>query len=369
MKRNTSTVVCVFLLCVAPGCRKPGSESATSQPASEETPKAVAPIEGTAFYDLSFADACAHAKHGEKAVMVDFYTTWCIPCKKLDKEPWTDEAVRHWLLEKTVALRVDAEKLKELAQRYRIDAYPTMVFVKPDGTELGRVVGFREPKPFLAEATDALAGRSPADRIRAELKESGEDDPMKRQSLGDELARQGKNAEALEEYLWCFDHGNEHGPGYFGVRLSFLLGSIARLGQTYPPALTALRERRDRTVAAVLAGQAEPLTALDVSALNRELHEPERTLELYDQLGRDKARDSSAVRRMLFDHVLDELIAARRYQDVVDGAGDIRATVKQNIAQHQHTVAVFKDQDESTVDYMRGRVVEQNPRRTARILR
>ena len=359
MKRNTLTAAYVSLLCLVPGCRKPTPESAASQPAQAETRPAVAPIEGTAFYDLSFADACTKAKHDGKAIMVDFYTTWCIPCKKLDKETWTDAAVRRWLLEKTVALRVDAEKLKELAQRYRIDGYPTMVFIKPEGTELGRVVGFREPKPFLAQAADALAGRNPADRLQEELKESGENDPMKRQQLGDELARQGKHAEALEQYLWCFDHGNEHGMGYFGVRLSFLLSSIAQLGQKYPPALTALRERRDRTVAAVLEGKADTLTALDISALNRELHEPERTLELYDQLGRDKTKGNAPLRTMLFNQVLDALIAAQRYQDVVDGAGDITATLQQNIAEHRLTAARFKDQTDSPVDYMRGKLVEK----------
>ena len=55
-----------------------------------------------------------------------------------------------------------------------------------------------------------------------------------------ELARQGDAAEALKEFLWCFDDGMPRVSGYGGVRTSFLLSSIAKLGEKYPAALVAL---------------------------------------------------------------------------------------------------------------------------------
>src|SRR5258708_1224581 len=107
------------------------------------------------FSDLSFDAASKKAAQSGKIVFVDFYTTWCGPCRLLDKRTWTDAAVIQALEQKTVALRLDAEKETELAARYRIEAYPTVVLIKPDGTELDRLVGYRDPKTFLVDFTAA----------------------------------------------------------------------------------------------------------------------------------------------------------------------------------------------------------------------
>lgn len=61
-----------------------------------------------------------------------------------------------------------------------------------------------------------------------------------------ELAKTGNHEEALKEFLWCYDEGMPLIASYGGVRYSFLLQMIAKLGETYPPALAAMRERRDQ---------------------------------------------------------------------------------------------------------------------------
>jgi len=60
-------------------------------------------------------------------VLVDFYTVWCGPCKKLDQTTWKDQQVRDWLSSEAVCLKVDAEKDVPLAEKYRINVYPTVV--------------------------------------------------------------------------------------------------------------------------------------------------------------------------------------------------------------------------------------------------
>jgi thiol-disulfide isomerase/thioredoxin len=341
------------------GCEKSTGEPPKPGPTSAAAPKTETQSAGPTFHDLPFAEACAKAKETGKLVLVDFYTTWCMPCKQLDKVTWHDAAVETWLRAKTVAIKVDAEKQRELAARYSIGAYPTIVFMEPDGKEKGRIIGFQPPKDFLAQAADVLAGITRADRLREDLKAGGENDPMKRQALGDELARQGKSAEALEHYLWCFDHGNEHGPGYAGVRLSLLPSSIVQLGQTHPPALVALRERRDKATAAVLEGAADRLLALEASALNRALGDEDQTLTLFDRLLKERHAESATVLPMLCDQVLDALVAAQRYQDILDAAGPVNVKLSSEIAGHRMTEAHFKDEAESPVAYLRTSLLEK----------
>jgi thiol-disulfide isomerase/thioredoxin len=288
------------------------------------------------FRALTFDQAKrAAAERGDRFVLVDFFTTWCGPCKKLDETTWKDREVRDWLAKEAVCIKVDAEKDTALADKYRINVYPTVLLIRPDGAEIDRLVGYRDAPTFLADARDSLAGKDTLSRARRKLVGSAANNPSLRVDYGDALAQKGRLEDALSEYLWCFDHGLEHDVAFTGVRLSFLLNRIVQLGRSHPPALDELRKRRDAARQALEGGKADPRTAMDVAALNRELGEPEQTLSLYDRIKDNKSLPAS-VRQVLFDRSLDQLLKARRYKEIV-AATDARAKVRQGIARHEMT--------------------------------
>src|SRR5262249_15142293 len=110
--------------------------------------------------------------------------------------------------------------------------------------------------------------------------------------------------------------------GFYGVRLSFLLGDIQRLGSVYPPALDALKERRDKARKAILEGEGGFQAAHDFQALAQHLGEPDAALELYDELGKKDKEKYESVRRDLGRLVFEKLVAAKRYKDAVEAKGD-----------------------------------------------
>ena len=269
------------------------------------------------FRDLSLDRARQAATEGGKRfVLVDFYTVWCGPCKKLDETTWKDQEVRDWLSREAVCLKVDAEKDEPLAEKYHINVYPTVLLLRPDGTEIDRLVGYRDAKTFLADAREALAGNNSLARARKKLEGANANDPSLRMSYGDALAQSGRVEDAISEYLWCFDHGLEHGPGFTGVRLSFLLGRIVQLGRTHPAALDELRKRRDAAGKKIEARTADFDTAMGFAALNANLGEPRQTLALFDRIKADKSQPAR-VRQYLFDQALDQLLLAKRYKEVI----------------------------------------------------
>ncbi|HWL91970.1 MAG TPA: thioredoxin family protein [Phycisphaerae bacterium] len=307
------------------------------------------------FKDLDFKAAKKQAAADNKLIVIDFYTTWCGPCKMLDKTTWKDPDVIKWFNEKAIGLKMDAEKLRDLAKQYRISAYPTIILLKPDGAELDRLVGYRDAKTFLSDVTAAQSGSDSLSRARRAA-ERTPTDWKARSTFGDALRQKGQYKEALREYLWCWDEGEKHNPSYGGVRVSFLLGSIADLGREYPPALEALRKRRDACEKKVISdysgkkngggksaktakkkkpgfitGLIRGLTAdstpsvaeiaSDCCSINGHIGEDDRSIQFYDKL-RALGEEAKPARKRMLHHIVDRLVDARRYKDIVDDGGD-----------------------------------------------
>lgn len=105
----------------------------------------------------SFPAALAEAKRTGKPIFVDFFTTWCGPCKYLDAVTYKDA---RFVAEskKWVMVKVDAEKGSanvELAKKYKVDGYPSMIFLKSDGKEADRAVGGYPPEMLVPKMKKA----------------------------------------------------------------------------------------------------------------------------------------------------------------------------------------------------------------------
>jgi thiol:disulfide interchange protein DsbD len=100
-------------------------------------------------------DANVIASSTGKPVMIDFFATWCIPCKELDEKTFSDATVAkemgRFTRVKADLTNNDDPAVKELTQRYRIVGVPTVVFVDSSGRELQqlRLTGFEKPEAFL----------------------------------------------------------------------------------------------------------------------------------------------------------------------------------------------------------------------------
>ncbi len=80
------------------------------------------------------------ALESEKPVLVDFFATWCGPCKMLS--PILDQ-VEQEMGEKVVIAKVDIDESMDLAKEYGIMGVPTLILFK-NGAEVTRVSGFRQ---------------------------------------------------------------------------------------------------------------------------------------------------------------------------------------------------------------------------------
>jgi thioredoxin len=80
-----------------------------------------------------------------KLTMVDFYATWCGPCMQMD--PFVKE-IKLEKKDLVNVIQVDTDKFTEIAEKYQIDALPTLIFFK-DGKIVHREVGGRSKEDLL----------------------------------------------------------------------------------------------------------------------------------------------------------------------------------------------------------------------------
>lgn len=74
----------------------------------------------------------------DKLVVIDFFATWCGPCKMLTP---IFESLSKEMSDKVDFAKIDIDRSLEIAQEYKIVSVPTMIIFK-NGKEVKRIVGF-----------------------------------------------------------------------------------------------------------------------------------------------------------------------------------------------------------------------------------
>jgi len=106
-------------------------------------------------------DAAVRAAGG-RPVMLDFYADWCVSCREMERDTFTDRRVRD-RLDRILMLQADvtANNADHLAllKRFRLFGPPGIVFFDRNGREIDglRVVGFQPPAEFSRVLDRALS--------------------------------------------------------------------------------------------------------------------------------------------------------------------------------------------------------------------
>lgn len=133
--------------------------------------------QGIRFENGSWDEALAKAKAENKLLFVDVHTSWCGPCKRMEREVFTREKVGAYCNSNFVNYKLDAEQGvgPEVKERYGVEAYPTFLFLDGDGKLIYKLVGYHDVKKLLAETEKVYiyARHGGFDRVMANY-DSGE---------------------------------------------------------------------------------------------------------------------------------------------------------------------------------------------------
>ncbi len=101
------------------------------------------------------ADSFAQEIKGTTPIIIDFWASWCGPCKML--APIFEELSKE-LAGKLRFAKISTEEYPQIAEQQDITGIPCLIMFK-NGKEVDRIIGF-SPKPVLKQKIESVLGNA-----------------------------------------------------------------------------------------------------------------------------------------------------------------------------------------------------------------
>lgn len=113
---------------------------------------------GIVFESGSWNQLLSKAKKEKKIIFLDAFATWCGPCKYMSANIFTNSEVGTFFNKNFINAKIDMEhgEGKELAKRYDVEVYPTLLFIDGNGKLLHKALGSQSNTEFIEIGRNAL---------------------------------------------------------------------------------------------------------------------------------------------------------------------------------------------------------------------
>lgn len=113
--------------------------------------------------DLSWGDVKALAKQKGKYIFIDAYATWCAPCKKMDRDVYSNDTIGNFFNSHFISVKLQMDKTKNddpfikswyndaetIGKQYRVLSYPFFIFFNPGGDVVHIESGYKSIQEML----------------------------------------------------------------------------------------------------------------------------------------------------------------------------------------------------------------------------
>jgi hypothetical protein len=251
--------------------------------------------------------AIVQAAAEQRLVLLEFFSYNSVESKMLGDRVLADPDVKALLGDKYIVVRAELEREPVLAAQFEVTKAPIVVLLAADGQEIDRVAGLARPADFLKTLEAAATGKSELAQLK-EQTEAPDATVEQRVALAVAYAKRGNYADAVAEYSRSLDLSLQSREGArFRTGIARRLAALARQA---PPEAEAIQAIRDRLEQEAIDGRAEAVAP--AIELNNGLKASERNAGLYLKLPAD-----SPLRRQVFPLVLQALVQAKHYEEIV----------------------------------------------------
>jgi tetratricopeptide (TPR) repeat protein len=204
----------------------------------------------------NFEEASRIAKSENKNLVLDFYTDWCKWCKKLADSTFTDTSFIRFSMD-FVFFKTNAEKDTALAERFKVNGYPTVILANPSGEEIDRVVGYANAPDFMQKINGYLKGEGTLADLENKLKKDTTSTELWFK-VGEKYQERKRFEEAISNYNKVISLDPKDSTQKSSEAL-FNIGLIYRKQKEYPKAIDKFQEMLKRYPKSELSLDAEEL--------------------------------------------------------------------------------------------------------------
>ena len=112
-------------------------------------------VNGQSINWISFEEAFKLQQTNPKNIIVDVYTNWCGPCKRMAATSFMEDRVADVYNKQFINIKIEMEKDKdgpETALMYKIKAYPTLLIIDGKGNLVKQAIGMQSADGLIALA-------------------------------------------------------------------------------------------------------------------------------------------------------------------------------------------------------------------------
>ncbi len=164
----------------------------------------LAQAQGIRFFEGSYEHALETAEAQDKMVFIEFHTSWCVYCRKMAANVFTDASLEEYFNSRFISIKIDAESAegKPLASKYAVAAFPTMVITDAKGEETASVEGAMSADQLLKWVRSAGGDEVTFEQLYEKHKAAPEDDALTRRVLTEAPDFLGRQPEGYQYDRW-----------------------------------------------------------------------------------------------------------------------------------------------------------------------
>lgn len=159
---------------------------------------------GIKFEKANWETLLDKAQSSGELIFIDAYTTWCGPCIMMSRDVFTDQSVGRFYNQHFINAKIDMEAGEGimLSKKYKVQAYPTLLFINGKGEVVHRSTGYQEIEALIALGEAAISPNHNLQAMNARYEKGDRnEDFMLQLILAKYNAMDGEHLTVAEEYL------------------------------------------------------------------------------------------------------------------------------------------------------------------------